>query len=356
MQCTYKKIDGSRCNREVISGRGLCILHEDWDHKSEEETKETFYKQIEEGIGDFEGCILPAINLDGTKIEGSLSFREAKIKGDASFKEAKIGRDAWFWGARIGEYLWFEKAKIAGYASFEKAEIGRDVSFNLVKIGEYLSFDEAKIGGTALFMEAEIGRNAWFWRARIGGDVWFKKAKIGGDASFEKAEIGGAASFDGIEATSLTFQNAIFYDMTGQENACREAKMSQERRGNRKLADVHFYREMEAKRKQKQSFIKWLESPIQYIFGYGVHPFWVIGWWLSVVFVLAFVYWLGCGVQTANSFWDNLYFSVVTAATPGYGGYRPEPGFYQILATIQAIFGTFMWATFIVTFARKFMR
>ncbi|MFC1980697.1 ion channel [Chloroflexota bacterium] len=52
----------------------------------------------------------------------------------------------------------------------------------------------------------------------------------------------------------------------------------------------------------------------------------------------------------------NLYFSVVTSATPGYGGYKPEPGGFQILATIQAIFGTFMWAAFIVTFARKFMR
>ena len=99
-----------------------------------------------------------------------------------------------------------------------------------------------------------------------------------------------------------------------------------------------------------------LGLPIQYIFGYGVHPFWVIGWWLLVVVALTFVYWLGDGVQGANSFWENLYFRVVTAATPGYGGYHPKAGGVQILATLQAIFGTFMWATFIVTFARKFMR
>jgi hypothetical protein len=44
------------------------------------------------------------------------------------------------------------------------------------------------------------------------------------------------------------------------------------------------------------------------------------------------------------------------AATPGYGGYKPVPGFYQNLASFEAIFGTFMWAAFIATFARKYMR
>jgi hypothetical protein len=58
----------------------------------------------------------------------------------------------------------------------------------------------------------------------------------------------------------------------------------------------------------------------------------------------------------ADSFLEYFYFSVVTAATPGYGGYKPAPGFYQGLASIEAIFGTFMWAAFIATFARKYMR
>jgi hypothetical protein len=112
---------------------------------------------------------------------------------------------------------------------------------------------------------------------------------------------------------------------------------------------------MEAKRKRKQRFRRWLESPIQYLFGYGVRPFWVIRSWLLVVLAFALVYWLGHGVSEASSFWQNLYFSVVTAATPGYGGFNPNPGFI-VLATFQAIFGTFMWAAIIATFARKFMR
>ena len=99
-----------------------------------------------------------------------------------------------------------------------------------------------------------------------------------------------------------------------------------------------------------------MELPVQYIFGYGVHPWRVIATWLLTVFSLAFVYWLGNGVEAADSLVEYIYFSVVTAATPGYGGYKPVPGFYQGLATFEAIFGTFMWAAFIATFARKYMR
>ena len=120
---------------------------------------------------------------------------------------------------------------------------------------------------------------------------------------------------------------------------------------------------MEAKRKQKHPIIRVLELPVQYIFGYGVHPLRVITTWLLTVFCLAFVYWIGNGVLeggelevAADSFLEYLYFSVVTAATPGYGGYKPAPGFYQGLASFEAIFGTFMWAAFIATFARKYMR
>jgi hypothetical protein len=218
----------------------------------------------------------------------------------------------------------------------------------------------------------------------------------------------------------IQVKNTTFYNMFGQEEACRTARRTQEGLGDRVLTDYHFYREMEAKRKQKyktfslkpilklirksglekplheymgflekkpilelirklglekllyeyteflekERRIYWgfLELPVQYIFGYGVYPWRMIATWLVTVFCLAFVYWLGKGVligngvEAADSLVECIYFSVVTAATPGYGGYRPNPGFYQGLASFEAIFGTFMWAAFIATFARKYMR
>jgi len=49
-------------------------------------------------------------------------------------------------------------------------------------------------------------------------------------------------------------------------------------------------------------------------------------------------------------------YSIVTAATPGYAGYSPASGLYTLIAGAEAIFGTFMWAAFIATFARKWQR
>ncbi len=169
---------------------------------------------------------------------------------------------------------------------------------------------------------------------------------IGGDASFDRTKIGG----------KLEFKYTTFKKPEAQEEACRTAKSIWSKLGARDEEDYYHYREMEAKRKQKNLIIKILELPIQYVFGYGVYPFRVIATWLLTVFCLAFVYWMGNGIEGAGSLLGYIYFSVVTAATPGYGGYNPKPGFYQGLASFEAIFGTFMWAAFIAIFARKYMR
>jgi len=81
-----------------------------------------------------------------------------------------------------------------------------------------------------------------------------------------------------------------------------------------------------------------------------------------MVGILAIFYWIGCGVndsktdQPLTNFLEYLWFSITVAVTPGFAGYKPAPGFYQVLAGVEAIFGTFMWAAFITTFAKKYMR
>jgi hypothetical protein len=267
--------------------------------------------------------------------------------------------------------------------------------FKGATLGDHASFVGATMEGEVSFEGATLEGNAWFDGATIDGSLQFDKVSIEGKASFEGATMKGEVDFSLPNISYLTFKDATFNNMSGQEEACRTARKTQERVGDRILADYHFYREMEAKRKQKyktfslkpilklirklelekplhkyteffekQRRIYWgfLELPVQYIFGYGVYPWRVIATWLVTVFCLAFVYWIGKGiligngVEAAESLWEYLYFSVVTAATPGYGGYHPKPGIYQGLASFEAIFGTFMWAAFIAIFARKYMR
>ncbi|NVM03993.1 MAG: two pore domain potassium channel family protein [Candidatus Helarchaeota archaeon] len=57
----------------------------------------------------------------------------------------------------------------------------------------------------------------------------------------------------------------------------------------------------------------------------------------------------------ANCFCQNLYFSTITITTLGYGDYHPKPHF-QLVAASEAAIGTFIWALFIIVFARKYMR
>ena len=469
--CEYKFRDGKRCKEEALPNSDYCILHIDLpeDEESDEfkrinELKEgTVREKVNKGDFNFEGAKLFEVDFSGMEIKNSLtfvnavikrtaffnvvqisrnasfygakigyaSFHNAKIGGDASFHNTKIGGGVSFYGAEIDGAVFFPDAEIGGGASFDEAEIGGDAWFMRAKIRGAASFDKAKIRGNALFYDVEIGGDASFREAEIDNDTSFNRAKIGGNAWFMRAKIGGLdASFSAIQIIGeMNFKDATFKFPKPQEEACRTARKTQERIGDRVSADYHFYREMEAKRKrkyktyslkpilklirklklekliskhinffeailklmhklglkklidkpiydkivylrgntrtdieleffEKKISIYWgfLELPVQYIFGYGVHPWRVIATWLLTVFSLAFVYWLGNGVEAADSLVECIYFSVVTAATPGYGGYRPNPGFYQGLASFEAVFGTFMWAAFIATFARKYMR
>lgn len=122
---------------------------------------------------------------------------------------------------------------------------------------------------------------------------------------------------------------------------------------------------MEARRKQKPWYIRYPEFIfIQLIFGYGVHPEWLMYWWILIITIFALVYALGNAIYGATEPFDYLKISFATAIAPGYiaaiinpgsMGYRLIPE-YQAVAIIETIVGTFLWAGFIATFAKKYMR
>ena len=66
----------------------------------------------------------------------------------------------------------------------------------------------------------------------------------------------------------------------------------------------------------------------------------------------------------ATQLFDYVKFSLATAIAPGYIATIISPGStgfklaqeYQAVAIVESIFGTFLWAGFIATFARKYMR
>jgi hypothetical protein len=138
-----------------------------------------------------------------------------------------------------------------------------------------------------------------------------------------------------------------------------------EAKGNKQEADDNFYLEMEAKRKQKPWYIRYPEYAfIQVIFGYGVNPWRLIASWGVIVAAFAALYWIGSGLMGATQLFDYVKFSLATAIAPGYIATIISPGStgfklapeYQAVAIVESIFGNFLWAGFIATFARKYMR
>jgi len=360
MKCKYEG-----CKEDVFEESDLCILHLELpkDEKSEEFRRIIELKNDEvenkkkKGDFNFKGAKLYDANFLSIMTEDNLIFTRTIIKGNAQFNEAKIGGDVWFDRSKIFGDVSFEGAEIDGNASFYGVEIDEHVLFDKTKIGRYAWFEHALIGGEVSFNWSEIRGSVSFQKAEIDGNTSFYGSNIGGDARFDESKIVGDTWFDFTQIKGgLSFKGAHFKNVRSQERACRKAKTIWEGLGDREKADYHFYREMEAKRKQKQYYIKYPELIVQYPFGYGVYPSRLLYTFLITLVSFALIYWILEGVLTTDAFANNMRFSFLTIIIPAYGVIYAKTGILGILAVLEALIGAFTWPTFIVTFARKFMR
>ena len=310
-------------------------------------------------------------------------FEGASFRGYAEFEGVPFRGYAGFKGASFSMGADFEGASFNMDAEFEEASFSMGADFKGASFRGYAGFKGATFRKDAEFEGASFSMDAKFKGASFSMDAKFKEASFSGYAGFERTSFSGRAKFEGakFEGDILTFRDATFSHAQIQENACRRAKNVQAKAGNRDEEEYHFYREMEAKRIQKgirgdsglslgeclrsdtYSFWKLFFHDVlefifvQKIFGYGVHPFRLFGWWLAFVVIFAIIYSIKGAIEQpdARQWYDYLWFSIATAATPGYALYKPL-GLFKIIAGIEAILGTFMWAAFITTFARKFSR
>jgi len=399
--CRYIYRDRRECTEEAYPGSELCILHmklpddDDPDRVMINMLKED---KVEEKIDsddfNFEGAKLPEVDFFTKRIKGPVNFMDTKIREDALFDKAMIKGDILFSGAVVGGELkfsnsmitgnvllnrmviggsaWFEGCKIGGTLRFSGSEIKRDIRFSgaqvvgtadfkRTKSGGSLSFKKGMIGGSLHASGIQIEGGVFFDGAKINGSFRIDSSKIGNDATFERARIEGDVDLFLADIKGLiNFERARFGMPKAQEKACRKAKQRYQEESDFEKVDHYYYLEMEAKRKQKHWLKKFLELPVQYVFGYGTKWQAVMLSWFIVVFGCALIYWFFGGVETnipdiQLNWWRYIYFSVATVTTLGYGDYHPIRGF-EILASFEAIFGTFMWAAFITIFARKYMR
>ncbi len=360
MKCKYGGCEGT-----VFKKSDFCILHTPLPEKedSDDFRKIDRLKSDEVGIkikrGDFnfKGVKLVDADFSGEKIEDDLIFTHASIRGSAEFNKTRINGDLWFDRAEIGGHVSFEGARIHGSASFYNARIEGHAWFDGADIGEYLwferceigreaSFNNSRMGGSISFRDARVSENLSFYNAKIDGYAWFDDATIGGDTWFDFIAIKGGLSFNGTH----------FRNLKGQEKAYRMAKSVWEKLGDREKADYHFYHEMGAKRLQKPFYIRYPELIVQYPFGYGVYPARLLFTFAMTLIIFAFIYWIIDGTNTLDSLINKIRFSFLTIIIPAYGLINAKTGIYGIFTILEAVIGAFTWPTFLVTFARKYMR
>jgi hypothetical protein len=284
------------------------------------------------------------IKISHSEFKDSVDFSNCLFKARTEFWYVAFSGNNGLMGAVFNESALFTDVTFRLFADFLGATFDGYASFSDATFCEGACFDDVKFSGDTSFIGAK-------W---LSGDASFIGAKFSGDACFGSAKFGG---------DNLTFRDAEFHKPSSQEDACRRAKIILEKNGDREEAGYHFYKEMDGKRRQKPWYIRYPEYIfVQLVFGYGVHPFRLMAWWFGFVFLFAVAYSLGHGIDAPASqlhgnatLADYIWFSIATAVTPGYAGYKPTPDF-KLVAGLEAIFGTFMWAAFIATFARKYMR
>ena len=360
MICKYKFKD-FKCKETVDTDQEYCILHREFpeDPQSIEFSAmlSAKYDKVQEKISkrdyNFVGALLKGIifsrqEIDLTVSLGSsrpLDFRDSRIKNNVYFIKSIL---------KNGNIL-FTFAQIDGELAFNEAIIKGDIWLKDSKIGLPISFDKADIQGNIYFDNAIINHEISFDDANIKGNIYFKKSTIDGTISLDFKELSG----------ELVFEDAFFKSPWAQEIACRKARRIYEDKGDKNKADDYFYREMEGKRKQNPWYIRYPEFLfLQLIFGYGVHPWWLMYWWLLIVSLFSNIYLIGNGIEGIEHWYDYVKISFAIAIAPGYiaaiinpasAGYKLIP-IYQAIAIIETIIGTFLWAGFIATFARKYMR
>jgi len=338
---------------------------------------------IIEGVFIFNNAIFEDyINFSGTVFSRFANFEGSEFDTSIDFTRSNFGEVVFFREAHFDDATIFDDTKF-DWADFSGSKFREFISFQGCKFSGFANFGLSVFSNIASFKKVRFGVESHFRRSKFGTYVDFSEAFFARTAEFRESKIRG----------ELTFRNANFDSPLSQEIACRKAKNAYEKNGNKGEAEYHFYREMEAIRKRRGFFfsepdyfpketikslrvenweiikrILWYDALeyflIQLIFGYGVHPKRLMIAWGAIVIAFSLLYWIGNGMSDAVGWFDYLKFSFATAMAPGYiatiispgsTGYRLIPE-YQAAAMAESIFGTFLWAGFIATFARKYMR
>lgn len=367
----------------------------------------SFSNVIFDRMADFRGSTFQGFAaFNATTFRGHADFREslfekfaepeAPFLGDwnakfASFEKSTFMMDVLFEKTVFRGWAIFRRSTFRQYADFKNSTFERNAAFEESTFGK-VSFKDSIFPGSANFKHSTFEGDADFTGSVFQLDADFKQSTFRGDADFTRSVVQRDADFEdstfekdadftesvfhgGVDFAGSTFnRNAVFQNMTIrnlllEEKTFRIIKNYYQREGQYTLAGECYYKEKIAKRKQLPWYSpkRWFEYILlDGLCGYGERPLRAIRTALGVLFGLAFLYWRVGHIYPSPelfdephtlTFYDALYFSVVTFTTLGFGDWRPDPSHWiRYIVMSEAFIGAFLMALFIVTFARRMMR
>jgi len=109
------------------------------------------------------------------------------------------------------------------------------------------------------------------------------------------------------------------------------------------------------------AFFRWLLNLFgRLTWGYGERPFRTFSLALCIIVGSALLYSLSGRILHHGkigpvSFWEALYFSIITYSTVGFGDYLPI-GWTRVLAAHEALAGIFLTPLFLISLPRRYLR
>jgi len=374
-------VTGDLCLAEASLGQGV-VLESVMVGKSLDLNDADVGKDVKLGVLHVDYAGHPLKDQPIAEIAGDLMLSGARIKGSVLAHAVRIGNRLDLWQARIDGSVNLEAAEVRGSAHLEEAIIRGNLSFSGARIHNDVSLHMVRLDGsldlTDTHFEADVGAGC----AKLGNAV----------------ELRNTVFSRGIDLDAVSFLGAGFFKPfsipDGQgASLCRFAKQTCQRMGSYGEAGKWHYDEMWHvwfARRQRSTLVtyRWLrrarvpkciaghmsqlmgwfrglpEQLLRWVFGYGERPL-NVALAAAVVICLCWVCYIASPQLLENSakpgtrmtWWEGLYFSVVTFTTLGLGDWHPVSNSWaSMVCMAEALLGALLMAMFVVALARRWGR
>ena len=343
-----------------------------------------FSVELERGDND-QVLLNKNISCIGCTFRNIVNFRTVVFQKDVDFRRTLFEAD-----------LDFDEAVFHGTSAFREAIFQRRADFHSAIFHKSVSFWRARFNNVADFHRVQFRRNAVFHETNFYNEVNFRRAQFQGildctgtwfpeTTAFNSATFLGTANFTGAQFMSVVAFRDIRYIPNTLYRSFRD-KLDRKRHYptefyldsrhvdevenpffKRYVADQQFIRAFSQANPvlaglwrwssdYGRSLVLWAAWSILFVFLFAIAyrfpvPSWMVLWLEN--FTPQFHQTTGTYSGESLTFWDCIYFSVVTFTTLGFGDIVSDNAAARFLVTLEVIFGYVMLGGLISIFANK---